>query len=52
MDALIAHIVFDPVTGTYKPGNSGLEELEATLIPFSPCLDSRWIRDIPAAHTT
>ena len=52
MNALIAHIVFDSATGTYKPGNSGLEEFEATLIPFSPCLDPRWIRDIPATHST
>ena len=37
MDALIAHIVFDPAIGTYKPGNSGLEELEATIILFSSC---------------
>ena len=52
MDALIAHIAFNPVTGTYKLGNSGLEEFKATLIPFSPCPDPRRIRDIPAAHPT
>ena len=52
MDALIAHIAFDPATGAYKPGNSGLEELEAPIIPFSPCPDPRRIRDIPAAHPT
>ena len=52
IDALIAHIVFDPVTRTYKPGNSGLEELEVTLIPFFPCPNPRRIRDIPAAHST
>ena len=38
MDALIVHIVFNPVTGTYKPGNSGFEELEATINPFSHAL--------------
>ena len=47
MDALIAHIVFDPATGIYKLGNSRFEELEATIIPFSPCPDPRWIRDCP-----
>ena len=52
MDALIAHIVFEPATGTYKPGDSSLEELEATIIPFSPCPDPRRIRDILAAHST
>ena len=52
MDALIADIVFDPATGNYKPGNSGFEELEATLIPFSPCPDPRRIRDISTAHPT
>ena len=52
MDAFIARIVFDPVTGIYKLGNSDLEELEATIIPFFPCLDPRQIRDIPAAHPT
>ena len=51
MDALIAHIVFNPVTGTYKPGNGGLGKLEATIIPFS-CPDPRQIRDIPAADPT
>ena len=52
MDALIAHIVFDSATGTYKPGNSGLKELEAAIIPLSSCPDPRWIRDIPTAHPT
>ena len=52
MDALIAHRVFDPATETYKLGNSGLKELEATIIPFSPCPVPRWIRDIPTAHPT
>ena len=52
MDALIAHIVYDLATGTYKPGNRGLEELEATIIPFSLCPDPRQIRDIPIGHPT
>ena len=52
MDALIAHIVFDSSTGTYKSGNSSLEELKATIILFSSCPDPRQIRDIPAAHPT
>ena len=46
------YIVFDPMTGTYKPDNNSLEELEATIIPFSPCPDPRRIMDIPAAHPT
>ena len=52
MDALIVQLVFNPATGIYKSDNSGLEELEATLILFSPCSYPRWIRDIPAAHPT
>ena len=52
MDALIVHIVFDPATGTYKSSNSGLEELESTIISFSPSPNPRRIRDIPAAHST
>ena len=52
MDALIVPIVFDPATGTYLPGNSSLEELKVTIIPFSPCPDPRQIWDIPAAHPT
>ena len=51
-EATIVHIVFDPAMGTYKPGNSSLEELEVTLIPFSPCPDSKRIRDIPDAYPT
>ena len=46
IDALIEHIVFDPATGTYRPGNRGLEEFKAAIIPFSPCPDPRQIRDI------
>ena len=48
IDAFIAHRVFNPATGTYKPGNSGLEELEATIIlcpDNNPCPDPRQIRD-------
>ena len=47
LNPLIAHIVFNPVTWTYKLGNTSLEELEGTLIPFSPCPDPKWIRDFP-----
>ena len=53
MDALIAHMVFDPATNTYKPGNhSSREEVEATLIPFSPCPDPRRAKDIPSSRPT
>ena len=53
MDALIAHIVFDPATNTYKPGNHiSREEVEATLIPFSPCPDPRRAEDIPSFRPT
>ena len=50
MDDLIAHVVFDPATNTYKPGhNNDREEVETT---FSLCQDPRWARDIPTAHYT
>ena len=53
MDALIAHMVFDPATNTYKPGNHiSREEVEATLIPFSPCPDPRRAEDIPSFRPT
>ena len=53
MDALIAHMIFDPATNTYRPGNnSSREEVEATLIPFSPCPDPRQARDIPSSRPT
>ena len=53
MDALIAHMIFDPATNAYKPGNnSSHKEVEATLIPFSPCPDPRQARDIPSTHPT
>ena len=53
MDALIAHMVFDPAIDAYKLGsNNGCKEVDATVIPFSPCLDPRWTRDIPTAHST
>ena len=38
-------------TDTYKPGNNNsCKEVNATLIPFSPCPDPRQPRDIPTAH--
>ena len=53
MDALIAYMIFDPATNTYRPGNnSSREEVEATLIPFSPCPDPRQARDIPSSRPT
>ena len=53
MATYIVHVVFDPATDTYKLGNhNGLEELEATPIPFSLCLDSRQARDISTACPT
>ena len=53
MDALIVHMIFDPATNTYRPGNnSSREEVEATLIPFSPCPDPRQARDIPSSRPT
>ena len=53
IDALIAHVVFDPATDTYKlSNNNDREEVEATLIPFSPYPDPRQTRDIPAACPT
>ena len=52
MDTLIVHMVCNPMTGTYKRGNSGLGELKVTIIPFSPYPDRRWIRNILAAHPT
>ena len=53
MDALIAHMIFDPATNTYRPGNNGShEEMEATLIPSSPCPDPRQARDIPSSCPT
>ena len=51
MDALIVHMVFDPATDTYKPGNNNSrEEIDATVIPFSQCPDLRRTRDIAAAN--
>ena len=48
-----AHVAFDPVTDTYKQdNNNGHEEIEATLIPFSPYLDPRQAKDIPNVHST
>ena len=53
MDALIAHMIFEPATNTYRPGNnSSHEEVEAALIPFSPCPDPRQARDIPSSCPT
>ena len=37
----------------YRPGNnSSREEVEATLIPFSPCPDPRQAKDIPSSRPT
>ena len=53
MDALIAHMIFDPATNTYRPGNnSSREEVEATLIPFFSCPDPRQARDILSSRPT
>ena len=53
IDALIAHLIFDLATNTYKPGNhSSREEVEATLIPFSPYPDPRQAKDIPSSRPT
>lgn len=53
MDALIVHMIFNPAVDVYKSSNnSGHEEFEATLIPFSPCPDVRQARDIPTACST
>ena len=53
MDALIAHMIFDPATNAYRPGNnSSHEEVEATLVLFSPCPDPRQARDIPSSCPT
>lgn len=47
MDVLNAHVIFDPVTDAYKLSNSnGCEEVESTLIPFSPRRDPRQARNI------
>ena len=52
MDALIARMVFDPAVDTYKPGNNNsCKEVDATVIPFSPCPNLRQARDIPTAHS-
>ena len=46
-------MIFDPATNTYRPGNnSSREEVEATLIPFSPCPDPWQARDIPSSRPT
>ena len=38
IESLITHVLFNPITSTYKPGNNnGHEELEKTLIAFSLC---------------
>ena len=53
MDALIAHVVFNLVTETYKQGNNNVcEEVESTLIPFSPYPYPRRDRDITTSHST
>ena len=51
MDTLIVHMVFDPATDTYKPGNNNCrEEVDATVFLFSLCSDLKWARDIPTAN--
>lgn len=53
MDVLSAHAIFDPATDACKSSNNNsCKEVEATLIPFSPCLDPRQTRDIPAVCPT
>ena len=53
MDALIVHVVFNPITDTNRLGNNnGCEEVKAILIPFSPYQDPRQAKDIPTTHLT
>ena len=53
MEALIMHIVFDLAANTYKPGNNnGHEEVDATVILFSPCPNPWLTRDISTTHST
>ena len=51
-DVLIAHMVFDPLTDTYKPDdNNGREEIDATVISFTRCSDPRRTRYINTAYS-
>ena len=53
MDALIAHVTFDQESDTYTTATGAdINEIDATLIPFSPSPESRSPHDIPPPSET
>ena len=53
MDALIAHVMFDQEKDTFTTSSDApIQEIDATLIPFSPYLDPRLPQDIPSPVET
>ena len=53
MDALIAHVMFDQEKDTFTTtSDAPIQEIDATLIPFSPNPDPRLPQDIPSPVET